>query len=156
MPISLKVKTVFHCKCIYCGWEWDADKKPKRCARHGCKLRGWNGEDHRLVDPYGGRRTAIGKFVPLSPVPVPSQIENGTEAPRPPSSEALLDSLVKVRGIIAELIAQNPCRHSKGECVCAEIEVLAEVDQQIEKLRALKPLRSTYLARKKRREEVTA
>jgi hypothetical protein len=154
MSISLRVKTVFHCKCIRptCLHEWDALAKPKRCAK--CKYKSWNGEDHRFVDPYGGR-TAIGQYGPLSPVPVPSQIANGTEAPRPPSSEALLDSLIKVRGIIAELIAQNPCHHSKGECVCAEIEVLAEVDQQIEKLKALKPLRSTYLAQKKRREEVT-
>jgi hypothetical protein len=135
VPISLKTKIVFHCKCVHCGHEWDADKKPKRCAAHGCKLRSWNGEDHRFQDPYDG-------------VPIPSQIEIGTKAPRPPSYEAMLDSLIKARGVIDVLIAQNPCDHKNGPCVCAEKELIAEMDQQIEKLKALKPLRSTYLVQK--------
>ena len=134
MPITVRTKSVFHCKCVLCGYEWDADKKPKRCS--SCKRRGWNGEDHRFSDPYGG-------------VPIPSQIEIGTEAPRPPSYETILESFIKARDIINTLIIQNPCNHSKkDECVCEEIHVLAEIDEQVEKLKALRPLRSTYLVQK--------
>jgi hypothetical protein len=134
VPITVRTKSVFHCKCVLCGWDWDTEKKPKRCAR--CKRRGWNGEDHRFSDPYDG-------------VPIPSQIEIGTEAPRPPSYEAMLESFIKAQTIIDKLITDNPCDHSKpGECACAEKEVLAEIDQQIEKLKALRPLRSTYLVQK--------
>ena len=130
MPISLRTKIVFHCKCIRCGYEWDADKKPMRCA--GCKYRTWNGEDQRRTDPFIG-------------VPVPSQIKIGTEAPRPPSYEAIAELLTKSRGIIGDVIEQNPCNHARNLCVCAEKELTGQIDQQIEKIRALRPLRSTYL-----------
>jgi hypothetical protein len=141
VPISLKTKTVFHCKCIRpeCLHEWDADTKPLRCAK--CKYRTWNGEDHRRPDPY-------------REVPVPSQIEVGTEAPRPPSYEGMLDSFTKARAVIYELIEQNPCVHSKGQCVCGEKELLTEIDKHLVRLMALRPLRSTYLVNKKRREEM--
>jgi hypothetical protein len=133
MPITIRTKAVFHCKCIRCLYEWDADKKPRRCA--GCKYRSWNGEDHRLPDPYIG-------------VPVPSQIEAGTEAPRPPSYEGMLDTFTKSRQVIDELVRQNPCDHKQSLCVCAERGLVVEIDDHIEKLRGLRPLRSTYLVQK--------
>jgi len=136
MPITLKTMTVFHCKCIRpsCQHEWDAFTKPLRCAR--CKYRSWNGEDHRKPDPFEN-------------VPVASQIATGTEAPQQPGHEPLLDSLVRAREVIALLIKQNPCNHAHNECVCAEKDVLRQLDQRIEKLRALQPRRSTYLVKKK-------
>jgi len=133
VPISLRTKTVFHCKCVRCAYEWDAEKKPLRCA--SCKYRSWNGEDHRFLDPYDG-------------VPVPSQIKVGTEAPRPPSYEGMLETFSRARVIIDQLITDNPCDHSNGLCVCAEKAVLAGIDLQIERLKALRPLRSTYLVQK--------
>lgn len=136
MPITFKTRTVFHCVCIRpeCRHEWDALKKPRRCA--GCKYRSWNGEDHRLPDPYRG-------------VPVASQIENGKAAPSPPSTEALLDTLNTARTVIADLVASNsPCTHKKGECICKEKEFLTTIDQQIKSLKALLPRRSTYLVQK--------
>jgi hypothetical protein len=135
MPISLKTKTIFHCRCVHedCLHEWDADRKPRRCAR--CKRRSWNGEDHRFQDPWDG-------------VPVASQIKTGTKVPRPPSNEAMLDTFTKAKGVIEETIRQNPCDHKKDQCVCAEKELLANIAEHIERLSAMRPLRSTYLVQR--------
>jgi hypothetical protein len=146
MPISIKVKAVFSCKCIHCGYEWEADTKPKRCA--DCKRRSWNGEDHRFANPYSGR-DAQKRAKALPEVPVNFQIEIGTAAPRPPSYESMLGSFVKARTIIEDIIECNPCNHKKDQCVCAEIQALAEINLHIGKLIQLKPRRSTYLAQKK-------
>jgi hypothetical protein len=130
MPINLKIQTVFECKCILCGHEWEAKKKPFRCA--GCKNRGWNGEDHRFQNPYHG-------------IPLKSQIKTGTEAPRPPNSLALLETLTNVKAVIEMIIAQNPCDHKHNQCVCEEKELVAQIDGHIARLDGLRPLRKTYL-----------
>jgi hypothetical protein len=132
MPISIRTKTLFHCTCVHedCLHEWDASTKPRRCAR--CKRRSWNGEDHRFQDPYDG-------------VPVKFQIKTGTEVPRPPSNESMLDTFIKARAVIEETVSQNPCDHKHDQCVCPEKELVTEIDKQIERLKALQPLRSTYL-----------
>jgi len=132
MPIIVRLKTLFHCKCIFCGKEWDTDTVRGRCSR--CKRTGWNGEDFRLPDPYRD-------------VPVASQIEIGTKVPAAPSIEALLEPLTIAQSIVSELIAQNPCNHPE-QCVCAEKATLKQIDQQVEKLKALQPRRSTYLINK--------
>lgn len=46
MSITLRLKTVFHCRCIHCGHQWEAERKPQRCAR--CKMRSWTGEDREF------------------------------------------------------------------------------------------------------------
>lgn len=132
MPITVRTRAVFHCKCIHpeCAHEWEAVKKPKRCAK--CKRHTWNGEDHRYGDPFNG-------------VPIRSQIKAGTEAPRLPSGESMLETFLKTKKIIEDIVDQNPCDHNNNVCVCTEKDVLAEIDQHIEKLRALLPRRSTYL-----------
>lgn len=135
MPITLKTKTVFRCKCILCAHEWDADKKPFRCA--SCKNRRWNGEDHRYREPYQGFGDGV---------PVPSQIKTGDPAPRPPNNSALLETLINAKAIIEEVVEQNPCDHKKKtQCVCAEKELVTQIDTHINRLRGLKPKRSTYL-----------
>lgn len=137
MPITLKTKTVFHCKCIReeCQHEWDALTKPQRCAR--CKYRTWNGEDHRFADPYDG-------------VPLASQIANGTGAPQLPGYLPTLATLRAAREIIAQVIENDgPCNHKEAVCVCRPKEVLVNLDQRIEQLDVLRPKRSTYLARKR-------
>ena len=46
MSVEKITKEMFHCKCeivkkgVPCGYEWDTEKIPLRCA--GCKGRGWN------------------------------------------------------------------------------------------------------------------
>ena len=134
MPITLKTKTIFHCKCIRpeCGHEWDALTKPQRCAR--CKRRQWNGEDHRLADPFGG---------------VESEVAAGAKAPQLPGYLPLLRTLVAARRIIAKVIEDDgPCNHKRDDfkCVCEPTEVLANLDQRIQQLDILHP---TYLKRKK-------
>ena len=119
MTIKLETRTVFRCKCVRCKHEWDALKKPKRCAK--CKYLTWNGEDHRFTDPY-------------AKVPAASQIETGKKAPSRLYPKAILDTFIKARVIINQLIHDNPCEHAKGACVCNEREVLAEMDRQIAKL----------------------
>jgi hypothetical protein len=127
VPISLRTKTVFHCKCVHpdCAYEWDASKKPKRCA--GCKRHTWNGEDQRTQDPF-------------NKVPIISQIETGTKAPVAPDSGAILGTFIKARRVISTLIGKNG--HRSGNAV------LADIDQQIEELKKLQPRRSTYLVQR--------
>jgi hypothetical protein len=135
MSVTLKTKTVFHCRCVHCGWEWDADAKPHRCAK--CKIRSWNGEDHRFAEPYAS-------------VPFLSQIETGTEAPRAPSYELMLEVFTEARTIIDDMIVGfGPCDHKKNECVCREKAFLLVLDQQIARLKALQPRRTTYLVKTK-------
>jgi hypothetical protein len=138
VPITLKTKTVFHCKCVRCNYEWDADTKPKRCAR--CKIHTWNGEDHRFADPFYG-------------VPLGSQIANGTEAPRLPGYLPLLETLVAAREVVAKVI-EDISQHEEHFWLSHEKEVLANLDQRIEQLNVLRPLRSTYMKRRKKKKQL--
>lgn len=136
MSIVLKLKTVFHCRCKHCGHQWDAEVKPQRCAK--CKYRSWNDEDHRYDDPYGN-------------VPIRSQIENGTDAPPPPTLASLLSAFTGARKVIGTVIEDNPspsCDHANGKCFCPERSVLTEIEQQIDRLRGLQPRPDTYLVQK--------
>jgi hypothetical protein len=135
VPITLKTITLFHCVCIRCKHEWDSPTKPKRCA--GCKYRTWNGEDHRFADPYDG-------------VPQTSQIATGTDAPQLPNYLPLLGTLTAAREVVSKVVETGPCKHKQFHCVCAATEVLADLDQRIEQLNAMRPLRKTYLTRKRR------
>lgn len=63
--IALALKAVFRCRCIHCGHQWEADRRPFRCAH--CKSRTWTGTS-------------------------PLQIDTGAAAPASPSIAALLDT----------------------------------------------------------------
>ena len=117
--IKLAVKTVFHCRCVRCGHEWEAERKPSRCA--SCKYLSWNGEDKRFKNKYVA-------------TPPGSQIETGKSAPqfRP---QAILQTLNDARQIVAKLIEDlGPCNHQNNECVCQETKTLAALDRQIASL----------------------
>jgi len=130
VTVRLETRTVFRCKCIRCGHEWDALKKPFRCAK--CKYRSWNGEDNRFRDPFdftdNHYNAAKGR------VPASSRFETGTEAPSLPPLKVLRETLAQARTIIHRLILDNPCDHSKDLCVCDEKRTLASIDRQIKKM----------------------
>lgn len=130
--ITLETRTVFHCKCVRpeCGWEWDALKKPRRCAK--CKYRTWNGEDQRFTDPY----TPNGSPWARKAVPPGSRIAIGKKVPsQPPSYREMLKTFTEARKIIDQVIFEyGACNHDKNECICAEVKTLANIDRQIRKL----------------------
>lgn len=139
--ITLENRTVLHCKCEHCGYAWDSNKRdkntgkliselPDRCA--SCKYVSWNSDswntrdrdvrtNHYTVTPPGS--PIKGKLIPQL---------------RP---RDLLEALLDAKGILEQLIADyGPCEHSPGAaangsaCVCAEKEVLAKLNRQIEAL----------------------
>lgn len=124
MPIELVTITKFRCKCIKCGWQWDAEKKPTRCAK--CKWLTWNGEDRRADDIYAN-------------VPAKYRIARGTKAPHLPRPKELVATLIAAREIVDQIIYDlGPCDHKKkDQCVCKEKGVLADIDRQIERLNAI-------------------
>lgn len=121
MPITLRTKRVFDCKCIKCGHEWSAEKKPGRCS--SCKSRRWNGEDHRFQNPYNNKN---------SNVPVRAQIKVGTLAPSGPNSAALLETLTSTKAIIEEILVHETYKRADLK------KLMPEIDEHIERLTALR------------------
>ena len=128
MTITVERRSILHCKCVHCGWEWDSFKKPSRCAK--CLRYTWNGEDRRRADPF-------------ELVPPGSVLKDGRvplRKPRSPLSpghlKELIGSLKASRRIIEDLIASNPCDHPKT-CVCEEKKVSLAIGEQIERLKEI-------------------
>jgi hypothetical protein len=127
MTIKLINKTVLHCKCVLCGWEWDTFAKPKRCS--SCKRYRWNGEDNRMRDP-------------LENVPRGSTLP--TEIPEVRNKD-ILDVLILTRAILEQVISDfGPCDHPK-ECVCHEKSVLDKMNKQIDLLSQFGVRSATYV-----------
>lgn len=126
--ITPQIRSVFHCRCERCGWEWDADTKPDRCAK--CKSRTWNGEDRRSPDPFDPNGQSPWT---QRPVPIHSRIEAGSPPPQRPSLPAMLDTFVEAREIIDKLIADNGGPDDNDNR--GEVEVLARIDRHIAKLK---------------------
>lgn len=133
--ITMEPRTIIHCTCDHCGWEWDSFKrdkktgrlisvKPKRCA--GCKYLTWDTADRR----FNANR------------PPPESANGNGKAPSVPPSvpelhpKELLQAFTASRGILQRLVEDNPCDHPK-ECVCAEKKLLAKIDRQIDILNKL-------------------
>jgi hypothetical protein len=119
--ITLRTKKVFDCKCIACGHEWSADKKPGRCS--SCKSRRWNGEDHRFQNPYNNKN---------SNVPLKQQIRVGTLAPSGPNSAALLDTLTSAKLVVEEILNQQTYKRADLK------KLLPEIEGHIERLTVLR------------------
>ncbi len=141
MTITVERKMVLHCKCVHCGWEWDAFEKPKRCA--SCKRYTWNKEDLRTLNPgrlpTERREELREKLTPKIPDRLP-------RSPLSPGSvKQLLHTLKSAQTIIGEIIEQNPCGHGEGKCDCDDKRTLAEIDATIVQLSTLvkKPRRNT-------------
>jgi hypothetical protein len=124
VTVRLMNKTVLHCTCVHCAYEWDTFEMPKRCA--GCRRHSWNGEDKRRSDPQ--------EFVPPG-----SQIEGKIPELR---NKELRETLMLVRAILGQIVSDyGPCEHAPDAqakpgqaCVCHETGVLARVNKQIELL----------------------
>jgi len=124
LTIRLITKTILHCTCVWCKFEWNAFEKPKRCSN--CKRYSWNGEDQRRRDP-------------LEYVPPGSVLDEEVPELR---HKDILDALMLARAMIEQVIADfGPCKHpsdrvakEKEDCVCHEQQVLDKINRQIDLL----------------------
>lgn len=116
-----ELRTVLHCKCDQCGYEWDAViEKPPRCPN--CRRNQWNGVDKRLKNP--NENVARGSEL------------NGRKPPTFHLRETL-NVFTLVQGLLTQIITDNPCDHKPGgACFCNEKAALDKVNKQIKHLKA--------------------